>query len=204
MQVAVKEMPVNSLIVGVDLVPIAPIPNCKSIVADITTDKCRHLLRAAVLNNKADVVLHDGAPNVGTTWSIDEYSQATLCLKAFALATEFLRKGGWFITKVFRSRDYEPLKWAVSQFFRKVRVLKPEASRAESAEIFLVGQSYLDPSSIDPKFLDPKHVFGEVEVPKSRETVVSSLLKVSKKKKFVLFCLFCQLIISLDLMYSTF
>ncbi|KAM3182051.1 hypothetical protein ACTXT7_013175 [Hymenolepis weldensis] len=183
MQVAVKEMPVNSLIVGVDLVPIAPIPNCKSIVADITTEKCRQLLRAAVLNNKADVVLHDGSPNVGTAWSIDEYGQAALCLKAFALATEFLRKGGWFVSKVFRSRDYEPLKWAVSQFFRKVRVLKPEASRAESAEIFLVCQSYLDPSSIDPKFLDPKHVFGEVELPKSRETVVSSLLKVSKKKK---------------------
>nr|CDS28374.2 rrna methyltransferase 3 [Hymenolepis microstoma] len=183
MQVAAKEMPVNSVIVGVDLVPIAPIPNCKSIVADITTDKCRQLLRAAVLNNKADVVLHDGAPNVGTAWTIDEYSQAALCLKAFSLATEFLRKGGWFITKVFRSRDYEPLKWAISQFFRKVGVLKPEASRAESAEIFLVCQSYLDPSSIDPKFLDPKHVFGEIEMPKSRETVVSSLLKISKQKK---------------------
>ncbi|KAL5109237.1 pre-rRNA 2'-O-ribose RNA methyltransferase FTSJ3 [Taenia crassiceps] len=183
MQVAAKEMPVGSLIIGVDLVPIMPIPNCKSIIADITTDKCRQLLRAALLNNKADVVLHDGAPNVGTAWTVDEYSQAILCLKAFALATEFLRKDGWFITKVFRSRDYEPLKWAVSQFFRKVRVLKPEASRQESAEIFLVGQGYLDPSSIDPKFLDPKHVFGEIEVTKSRESVVSSLLKQTSKRK---------------------
>ncbi|CDI98645.1 rrna methyltransferase 3 [Echinococcus multilocularis] len=183
MQVAAKEMPVGSLVIGVDLVPIMPIPNCKSIVADITTEKCRQLLRAAIFNNKADVVLHDGAPNVGTAWTVDEYSQAALCLKAFALATEFLRKGGWFITKVFRSRDYEPLKWAVSQFFHKVRVLKPEASRQESAEIFLVGQGYLDPSSVDPKFLDPKHVFGEIEVSKSRESVVSSLLKLTNKKK---------------------
>lgn len=102
------------------------------------------------------------------------------------MATEFLRKGGWFITKVFRSRDYEPLKWAISQFFRKVRVVKPEASRLESAEIFLIGQGYLDPSSIDPKFLDPKHVFGEVEVVKSRETLVSSLLKQTSRKKYVI------------------
>nr|VZI44661.1 unnamed protein product [Spirometra erinaceieuropaei] len=183
MQVAAKEMPVNSVIIGVDLMPIMPIPNCKSIVADITTEKCRQLLRAALLHNKADVVLHDGAPNVGTAWTIDEYSQASLCLKSFALATEFLRNGGWFITKVFRSRDYEPLKWAISQFFRKVRVLKPEASRLESAEIFLVCQGYLFPSHIDPKFLDPKHVFGEVEVAKSRDTVVSSLLRRSNKRK---------------------
>lgn len=194
MQVAVKEMPVNSLIVGVDLDPIAPIPNCKSIVADITTEKCRQLLRAAVLNNKADVVLHDGAPNTGVAWTIDEYGQASLCLKAFALATEFLRKGGWFITKVFRSRDYEPLKWVLTQFFRKVRVLKPEASRSESAEIYLVCQFYLDPTSIDPKFLDPKHVFGEIEQPKSRETVVSNLLKLSKKKKYVLSFYFVKIL----------
>lgn len=98
-----------------------------------------------------------------------------------------MRKDGWFITKVFRSRDYEPLKWAVSQFFRKVRVLKPEASRQESAEIFLVGQGYLDPSSIDPKFLDPKHVFGEIEVSKSRESVVSSLLKLTNKRKYAFY-----------------
>ncbi|KAF8562225.1 hypothetical protein P879_07580 [Paragonimus westermani] len=183
LQVASKEMPVTSQIIGVDLIPIQPIPRVKTFVADITTEKCKQLIRAELLHNKADVVLHDGAPNVGTAWSIDEYAQANLCLQAFALATDVLRKGGWFITKVFRSRDYEPLKWVLSQFFKTVRPVKPEASRMESAEIFLVGQFYRAPDRIDPRFLDSRHVFGEIEIEKDRSVVVSSLLRECKRKR---------------------
>uniref|UniRef100_A0A095A3V9 Pre-rRNA processing protein FTSJ3 n=1 Tax=Schistosoma haematobium TaxID=6185 RepID=A0A095A3V9_SCHHA len=110
------------------------------------------------------------------------FSLAVLSLNSFAIATEFLRRGGWFVTKVFRSRDYEPLKWVLSQFFRTVRAIKPEASRLESAEIFLVGQNYIAPARIDPKFLDARHVFGEVDAPKDRAALVSTFLKESRKK----------------------
>ncbi|KAH8174234.1 ftsJ-like methyltransferase domain-containing protein [Sarocladium implicatum] len=185
-QVAAEVMPVNSLIVGVDLSPIKPIPRVITFQSDITTDKCRATIRQHFKTWKADTVLHDGAPNVGTAWAQDSFNQAELALQAMKLATEFLVEGGTFVTKVFRSKDYNSLLWVLGQLFNKVEATKPPSSRNVSAEIFVVCRGYKAPKKIDPRFLDPKSVFAELAgaTPNNEAKVFNPEVKKRKREGY--------------------
>lgn len=161
-QVASQLCPINSLIIGVDIVPIKPLPNVITFQSDITTEDCRSKLRGHMKTWKADTVLHDGAPNVGLGWVQDAFTQSQLTLQALKLAVENLNNGGTFITKIFRSRDYNNLMWVFQQLFEKVEATKPPSSRNVSAEIFVVCKGFKAPKKLDPRLLDPKEVFEEL------------------------------------------
>ncbi|KAK3499192.1 AdoMet-dependent rRNA methyltransferase spb-1 [Neurospora hispaniola] len=182
-QVCAETMPTNSIIIGVDLAPIKPIPKVITFQSDITTEKCRATIRSHLKTWKADVVLHDGAPNVGTAWVQDSYNQAELALHSLKLATEFLIEGGTFVTKVFRSKDYNSLLWVCNQLFAKVEATKPPSSRNVSAEIFVVCRGFKAPKRIDPKLLDPRSVFEDVAGPAPNNEAKVYNPEVKKRKR---------------------
>lgn len=160
-QVAAKTMPANSIVLGIDLLPIRPIRNVKTFVSDITTAECRGMIKHELQTWSADVVLCDGAPNVGAAYVKDAFVQNELALAALKFATDHLGKGGTFCTKVYRSQDYNALVWVFKQLFEDVHAIKPSSSRSVSAEIFLLCLRYRCPSSLDPRLLDPTHVFRQ-------------------------------------------
>jgi AdoMet-dependent rRNA methyltransferase SPB1 len=160
--------------VAVDILPIRPVRGATAdqvatIVGDITTPSCQADIkrtlhrRCGTGSGVVDLVLHDGAPNIGAEYGKDAYEQNELALHALKCATVHLRRGGNFVTKLYRSIDYAKYLYVTNQLFDKVHALKPKASRLQSAEIFLIATGYKAPASLDPRFLDPRHVFRAVD-----------------------------------------
>ena len=113
--------------------------------------------------------------NMSAGYCGDAYSQVELVMYALKLATQVLRKGGTFVTKIFRSSDYHSLIWLFNKFFKKVEANKPEASRQNSAEIFVVCLDYIYPDYIDPKFFNPELL------KQGKQHNIFSLIKFTKK-----------------------
>lgn len=156
-----KEGSSGTILLAVDILPIRKIPGVISLIGDITTEKTKAQIKGQLQTARADVVLADGAPNVGANWERDAYAQNEIALHCLKCACQHLKDEGTFVTKIYRSSDYSSFVWVVKQLFQNVQAVKPTASRSQSAEIFLVCTGYLDPDSIDQRLFDPKCVFEQ-------------------------------------------
>lgn len=86
-----------------------------------------------------DLVLSDMAPNTTGTRFVDQCRSYDLFMHALSLAEGTLTAGGSFVGKLFQGPDFDDAREAVRKAFSKNRILKPEASRRESIEVFVVG-----------------------------------------------------------------
>jgi 23S rRNA (uridine2552-2'-O)-methyltransferase len=87
-----------------------------------------------------DLVLSDMAPRTTGARNADQYRSFELYMRALELAGALLVPGGNFVGKIFQGAEFEQARAATRARFEEARILKPDASRAESYEVFLVGR----------------------------------------------------------------
>ncbi len=127
---------------GVDLKPIEPFswPNVKTLVSDITTMEEGEILKQ--LPRKADVVLSDTSPNISGVWEVDNARQIDLARASLRIAATLLHRGGNLLVKAFQGEFFQRFLDDVKANFRYVRVVKPEATRKRSAEVYIVALGF--------------------------------------------------------------
>ncbi len=130
-----------SAVVGIDLLPIDPMPGVTFLEMDFTAEDAPDALKNA-LGGGADLVLSDMSPNTTGHRPTDHIRIVMLVELAYAFAVEILKPGGAFVAKVFKGGTENDLLAMMKRDFEKVRHIKPPASRQESAEQYVVATGF--------------------------------------------------------------
>ena len=128
-------------IVGVDLLPVDPLPPAAIVQMDFTDPACGPLL-IELLGGAPDVVLSDMAPNTVGHRKTDHLRIMGLIEAAVDFAVTVLKPGGSFIAKAFQGGETSVVIATLKKHFTEVKNLKPKASRADSSETYLVATGF--------------------------------------------------------------
>lgn len=156
----------KSKIVSVDIQDIVPIEGVSIIKGDITRQETVQKILSCFDNDKADVVIFDGAPDVTGLIDMDMYMQVELIIFSLVICMKLLRNGGKFVAKLFKVDAKEeaenPFKnsYAVKSdfYYEKVKIMfdnvfyfKPNASRSSSHETYIVCEGFGIDEKIRPE-----------------------------------------------------
>ncbi|EKE01397.1 MAG: ribosomal RNA large subunit methyltransferase J [uncultured bacterium] len=139
---AVQLVAPKGKIFALDILPMQPIKGVDFIQGDFTQDDVVKDLHARLNGEKIDVVLSDMAPNLSGLSVVDQSRSINLVEIALAFAQKGLKPGGVFLTKIFQGAGFENFVKNLRHSFGEVKVIKPDASRARSKEIFLLARDF--------------------------------------------------------------
>jgi 23S rRNA (uridine2552-2'-O)-methyltransferase len=140
-QVAVERVGARGAVVGVDLTETAPIAGATILRADVHDPAAVTAINAE-LGDLADLVLSDMAPSTTGHAAIDHLRIVALAEAAFVVAKQILKPGGAFVAKVFQGGAEGALLAQLKRSFAELRHAKPPASRAQSAETYVVAKGF--------------------------------------------------------------
>ena len=136
-QVAAAKVRPGGRVIAIDLLPIAPILGVTVVQGDFRE-------KLLLEGEQADVVLSDLSPNLSGIGNVDQARALELSGAAIEFCRKALKPEGVFLTKAFHGEAFGDITARLKQAFAKVKVVKPPASRGESAETYLVARRLLD------------------------------------------------------------
>lgn len=128
-------------VVAIDLLPVEPIAGVETVELDFLDMAAPDRLRA-LLGGPADMVMSDMAPNTTGHRQTDHLRIVALVEAALDFARQVLAPGGTFLAKVWAGGTEGALLEAMKRDFAAVRHVKPKASRAGSAEVYVVATGF--------------------------------------------------------------
>lgn len=129
----------TATVVALDVLPMEPVDGVHVLQGDFRETPVLAELEALVAGRPVDLVVSDMAPNLSGIAAADAARMEELVELAVEFAEQHLAPGGALVAKVFHGSGYSQLVERFKKTFRTVKPLKPKASRAKSAETFLVG-----------------------------------------------------------------
>jgi 23S rRNA (uridine2552-2'-O)-methyltransferase len=139
-QVAVERAK-GGVVVGIDITPMEPVAGATLIAKDFYDEDAPAVL-TGLLAGPADVVLSDMAAAATGDPQIDHLRIMALAEAAHDFARQVLKQSGTFVAKVLQGGTERTLLEQLKRDFAKVRHVKPQASRADSAEMYVVASGF--------------------------------------------------------------
>jgi len=127
----------NGKIISLDLKEMENIKNTIQIKGDFTDLNTQKKIKS-LLSNKLDVVMSDMAVNTTGIKNIDSIQTGELCKEAMNFSKEVISSNGFFISKIFMGGTFNEIVALGKKIFKEVRVFKPQSSRKDSKESFII------------------------------------------------------------------
>lgn len=137
-QYAAKVLNGKGSVFALDILPMDALPGVTCILGDFREPGPLAELTGALAGRPVDLVMSDMAPNMSGIDAVDQPRQLHLAELALEFSREHLKPGGVFLAKVFQGAGFDEFIKAVRREFVKVKMKKPPASRARSAEMYLL------------------------------------------------------------------
>ncbi|MGI9274665.1 MAG: 23S rRNA (uridine(2552)-2'-O)-methyltransferase RlmE [Endozoicomonas sp.] len=141
-QVAVELVGDSGRVVASDILPMDNIAGVDFVQGDFTEDHVLEEILSTIGADQVDLVISDMAPNMSGALSVDQPKAMYLAELALDLSRQVLKKNGAFVTKVFQGAGFEEYLKDMRSSFGKVLTRKPQASRARSREVYLLGTGF--------------------------------------------------------------